>query len=102
VDTSFLGARLTITGAAVQRLVARVAPRFAAVFGQKLAGQAVPLLGAVAGAGVNLAFIGYYLEVAEVHFGLRRLARVHGEAAVEEFHRALAAERGPVVPVKRA
>lgn len=91
IDTSFLGARLSLTGPAINRLVARVAPRFGAVLGQKLAGQAVPLIGAAAGAGTNWAFIDYYVEMAHVHFGLRRLARAHGEEPVAElFHKVLA------------
>jgi len=90
VDTSFIGARLGLSGAALNAMIARVAPRFAAVLGQKLAGQAVPVLGAVAGAGTNLAFTDYYAELAHVHFGLRRLARLHGEDAVlAAFHQTL-------------
>lgn len=97
IDTSFLGARLSLSGPAINRLVARIAPRFGAVVGQKLAGQAVPILGAAAGAGTNWAFIDYYVEMAHVHFGLRRLARVHGEEPVAElFHKVLADGRGPV------
>ena len=100
VNTSFLGARLSLSGTAINRLVARVAPRFGAVFGQKLAGQAVPILGAAAGAGTNWAFIDYYVEMAHVHFGLRQLARTHGEEAVlEHFHKVLAEGE---IPVKRA
>ncbi|HVG47705.1 MAG TPA: EcsC family protein [Rubellimicrobium sp.] len=99
INTSFLGARLSLSGTAVNRLVARVAPRFGAVFGQKLAGQAVPILGAAAGAGTNWAFIDYYVEMAHVHFGLRRLARVHGEDAVAaQFHKVLLQGQ---VPAKR-
>ncbi len=87
IDTSFIGARLGLSGAAVQTLIARVAPRFATVLTQKLATQAVPILGAAAGAGTNYAFTQYYVEMAHVHFGLRQLARTHGEAAVlDEFH----------------
>ena len=101
LNTSFLGARLSLTGVGINRLVARIAPRFGAVISQKLASGAVPLIGAAAGAGTNLAFIGYYVEMAHVHFGLRRLARVHGEGAVlDEFHRALAEAKG--LPVRHA
>nr|WP_110814819.1 EcsC family protein [Pseudoroseicyclus aestuarii] len=90
IDTSFLGARLGLSGIALNTLIARVAPRFAAVLGARLAGQAVPILGAVAGAGTNWAFTGYYTEVAHVHFGLRRLVRHYGEEAVlNEFHTVL-------------
>lgn len=90
VDTAFISARLTISGVAINSLINKIAPRFAAVLGQKLASQAVPVLGAVAGAGTNYAFINYYSEVAHVHFGLRRLAREFGEEQVtDEFHRLL-------------
>lgn len=91
VNTSFLGARVTITGATLNRVVSAVAPRFAAVLGEKLAAEAVPLLGAVAGAGINYAFVTYYQEMAHVRFGLKRLAEVHGEEAVmAAFRKALA------------
>lgn len=101
MNTSFLGARLSLTGVGINRLVARIAPRFGAVLSQKLAGQAVPLIGAAAGAGTNLAFTGYYVEMAHVHFGLRRLGREFGEAPVlDAFHAALAEAKG--LPVQRA
>lgn len=100
VDTSFIGARLGLSGAAVHALIAKVAPRFATVLTQKLATQAVPLLGAAAGAGTNFAFTQYYVEMAHVHFGLRQMARLHGEEAVlDVFHTALAQGR---VPAARA
>lgn len=96
VDTAFIGARLSLSGAAVNTLISRVAPKFAAVLSQKLAAQTVPVLGAVAGAGTNYAFVNYYVALAHVHFGLRQLARAHGESAVlDEFHRVLAASRLP-------
>lgn len=92
IDTAFIGARLSISGAAVNGLISRVAPRFAAVLSQKLATQAVPVLGAAAGAGTNYAFVDYYVSMAHVHFGLRRLARIYGQQAVtDHFHMVLAA-----------
>lgn len=94
IDTSFVGARLALSGSAVNSMIARVAPRFAAMLGQKLATQAVPILGAAAGAGTNLAFTGYYVEMAHVHFGLRALARRYGEEQVlAHFHAVLANRR---------
>lgn len=99
VDTSFFGARIGLTGAAVHGLIGKVAPKFATILSQKLASQAVPVLGAVAGAGTNYAFTDFYVEMAHVHFGLRKLARAHGDAPVlDEFHRVLA---GADVPVNR-
>lgn len=97
VDTSFIGARLSLTGTALHRLIATVAPRFATMMTQKLASQSVPVLGAIAGAGTNYAFVDYYIQMAHVHFGLRALFRKHGEAAVADaFHAALAASDVPV------
>ncbi|KAF0677009.1 EcsC family protein [Profundibacterium mesophilum] len=87
-DLAFLSARVTLTGAAVHGLIARIAPRLATVLGQKLAAQTVPVLGAVAGAATNYAFTNYYQEMARVYFGLRRLARDSGadlEALMREF-----------------
>lgn len=78
-DLGFISARITLTGTAMQGLITRVAPRLATVLGQKLAAQAVPVLGAVAGAATNYAYTSYYHEVAQVHFGLRRLAIASGE-----------------------
>ncbi len=78
-DMGFFTAKLTITGTGLSNLIARVAPRLAAVLGEKLAAQAAPVLGAVAGAAVNYGFTSYYQEIAHVHFGLKQLARTSGE-----------------------
>lgn len=78
VNTSFLSARMTVTGPAIAQVIQSVAPRFAAALGQKLATQAVPVLGAVAGAALNAAFLRYYREMAEIRFALLRLAEQHG------------------------
>jgi hypothetical protein len=96
VDTSFIGARLSITGPALNTLISKVAPRFATVMTQKLASQSVPILGAIAGAGTNYAFVNYYISMAHVHFGLRKLMRDHGEDPVlHAFHRFLVAKDLP-------
>ena len=73
-DPGFPAMRIAVTGAAMQALMARVAPRLATVLGQKLAAQAMPVAGALAGGAANYAYARYYREMAHVHFGLRRLA----------------------------
>lgn len=93
-NTSFVGARLALNSGAVQAVIRRVAPAVALLLGRKLAGQAVPILGAAAGAGLNLAFIDYFREMAHVRFGLERLADAHGAAAVEAQFRAEATSIG--------
>jgi hypothetical protein len=50
------------------RLIAQIASRFGVVVTQKLAVQAVPIIGAVGGAAVNYAFIDHFQEMARAHF----------------------------------
>ncbi len=77
-DMGFLSARVTLTGSTVQGVIARIAPRLSAAMGQKLAAQAVPIIGAMAGAATNYAYTSYYQEMAHVHFGLMRVGDTHG------------------------
>lgn len=101
VNTSFIGARLSLTGPALNTLISKIAPRFATVMSQKLASQSVPVLGAIAGAGTNYAFVNYYISMAHVHFGLRKLMREHGEDAVlDAFHGYSLTDATPVKAAK--
>lgn len=89
VNTAFLGARFAITGAALNKLIATLAPKIAATLGQKLAAQAVPVLGAVSGAALNAAFLTHYRELARIRFRLLRLSQDHGaEAVIQRFSEA--------------
>jgi hypothetical protein len=88
VNTTFLGSRMSVNGATLQAVISRVSPAFSAMLGKQLAGKAVPILGAVAGAGINYTFIRYYEEVARVRFGLKRLALSHGRERVGHAFRA--------------
>lgn len=91
-DLGLLAAKMSITGQTLQGLIARVAPRLAGVLGQKIAAQATPVLGAVAGASINFTFARYYQQIARVHFGLLRLSQETGlprEALAEALHRRL-------------
>lgn len=88
VNSGFIGSRLAINSGAVQVVIRRIAPAVAALLGRKLASQAVPVIGAAAGAGLNLAFLDYFREMAHVRFGLERLADRHDAAAVEAQFRA--------------
>jgi EcsC protein family len=64
------------------RFIAQIASRFGVVVTQKLAAQAVPVIGALGGAAVNYAFIDHFQEVARAHFVVRRLERRYGKSAV--------------------
>ncbi|NOE33559.1 MULTISPECIES: EcsC family protein [unclassified Ruegeria] len=89
-DLGFFSVRLTLTGPAIQRLIAAIAPRFSIVLGQKLAAQSVPVLGALAGGGTNYVYTRYYQQIARVHFGLRRLA-IDADIPHDDLVRQLAA-----------
>lgn len=90
-ELGFLSLRVAMVSGGMQRMIAIVAPRLAAVLGQKIAAQSVPVLGAVAGATTNFVFTRYYQDMAHVHFGLRRLAidgdRSEGELLAALEHR---------------
>jgi EcsC protein family len=86
VNSSFVASRLALTGATVTNLINAIAPKLAVVLGQKLAAQAVPVIGAVSGAALNASFLNYYREVARVRFALLKLAELHGtDAVMAEF-----------------
>ncbi len=59
-----------------------VAARFGAPVAVKLSAQAMPVLGAAAGAAVNLAFLEHFRGIAQAHFTVRRLERLHGAELV--------------------
>ena len=72
----------------IARLIAQIASRFGVVAGEKFAAQAVPIVGAIGGAAVNLAFAEHFQTLARGHFIVRRLERRHGPEAVQfEFRR---------------
>src|SRR5438309_1225935 len=64
------------------RFLTQIASRFGVVVSQKIAAQAVAVVGAVGGAAVNLAFIEHFQDVARGHFTVRRLERVYGAEIV--------------------
>jgi hypothetical protein len=73
-------------GPILVRFISQVASRFGVVVTQKLAAQAIPLVGALGGAAVNYAFIEHFQEVARGHFTVRRLERAYGKEAVRKAY----------------
>jgi hypothetical protein len=82
LNTAFLSARLTVTGPALHKVIATIAPRLATAMGQKLAAQAIPILGAISGAALNAVYLGYYREMARIRFALMTMAEHHGAEPV--------------------
>jgi hypothetical protein len=76
---------------ALVRLVTQVAARFQVQVTQKVAAQAVPVIGAASGALINLMFIDHFQTMSRAHFTVRRLERRYGEAAVRSAYSELPA-----------
>ena len=72
------------------RIVEKVAARFGVVVTEKFAAQAVPVVGAVAGASLNAMFTDYYQDMARGHFIVRRLEQRYGLEHIREQYSLLA------------
>jgi hypothetical protein len=59
----------------------------------KISAQAAPLIGAAAGAAVNIAFLEHFRGIAEGHFTVRRLERAHGKDPVRAAYEAIQVTR---------
>ena len=80
------------------RLVSQIGARFGIVVSEKLAAQALPIIGAAGGAAVNYAFADHFQSLAFGHFTVRRLERRYGGDVVRaEYDRLLGAEPEPAV-----
>lgn len=75
---------------ALVRFIAQIASRFGVVVSEKAAAQAVPIIGAMGGAAVNLIFIKHFQDMARGHFIVRRLERVHGQDVVRAEYETMA------------
>jgi hypothetical protein len=78
---------------ALLRLVGLVAARFHIQVSEKVAAQAVPVIGAAGGALINLMFIDHYQDVSRGHFTVRRLERLYGAEVVRRAYDGLAGAR---------
>jgi EcsC protein family len=75
-------------GPAVVRLVSAIAPRFGVLVSEELAASALPIIGAVTGSSLNMAFVNHFKNIARGHFAVRSLERKYGVARInEEFER---------------
>ncbi len=90
--SSFLasGGKLGATAAPpLVRLMKAVATRFGVRVTEKVAAQAVPVIGAAAGAVINTAFTNHFQQMARGHFTVRRLERKYGKAVIEAAYKRL-------------
>ena len=82
------------TAPALVRFIGQIVSRFSVTVSQKVAAQAVPIVGAVAGAAINAAFAQHFQALARAHFQVRRLERTYGAELIRaEYETILAAGR---------
>jgi hypothetical protein len=88
-ETGYFATRLalaqflpTMGASLLPGFIGAIAARFTGPLMLKLGAQAAPVVGAAAGAAVNLAFLEHFRALGRAHFTVRRLEREHGAAAV--------------------
>jgi hypothetical protein len=74
----------------VSNLVTEIVSRFGLVVSDKVAASAVPIIGAVSGATINVIFMEHFQKIAKGHFTLRRLERTYGRAHIRHHYTLLA------------
>jgi hypothetical protein len=73
--------------------VSEVASRFGAVVSERAAAGAIPVIGALGGATVNLIFMNHFQRIARGHFMVRRLERLYGTEVVQWHYMHLAKQQ---------
>ncbi|MGA8169489.1 MAG: EcsC family protein [Methylocystis sp.] len=79
---------------ALARLIGVLSGRFGLVVSQKAAAQAAPVIGAISGAVINLAFTEHFQTLARGHFTVRRLEREYGPHEVRAEYARIARAAG--------
>jgi hypothetical protein len=71
------------SGPLIVDLVTSIGSRFGIVVSEKVAAGAIPVVGAIGGAAVNIAFMQHFQQMARAHFVVRYLERRYGRQLVQ-------------------
>jgi hypothetical protein len=74
------------TATLTARAAATISSQFGPAVSERLAATAVPVVGLLTGATVNMVFMDHYQQVARGHFTIRRLERRYGAAEIEALY----------------
>ncbi len=74
---------------ALIRLIAQVSSRFGVQVSEKVAAQAIPVIGAAGGAAINSLFIDHFQNMARGHFIVLRLEEKYGALFVQQIYESL-------------
>ncbi len=81
---------IDVSAPVVSNLVTEIVSRFGIVVSDKVAAGAMPIIGALSGATVNVIFMDHFQKIAKGHFTLRRLERTYGSAHIRQHYATLA------------
>jgi hypothetical protein len=79
----------SVSAPLVNRFLAEIVARYGTVVSERIAASAVPVIGAVGGAAVNVAFMNHFQRVAQGHFTIRRLERHYGASTIRRHYQNL-------------
>ena len=71
---------------AIGNFLSEIATRLSLLISEKFLAQAVPIVGAIGGGGLNYVFVDHFQKMATAHFTIRRLERKYGEAEVKSVY----------------
>jgi hypothetical protein len=81
------------TSPVAAQMAGEIASRFGIAVSERIAASALPIIGALGGATVNMMFMSYFQQIAEGHFTVRRLERRYGNKAIRNLYRSIVVER---------
>jgi hypothetical protein len=83
---------LELSGPMINSFISELVSRFSVVVSDRIAASAVPVIGAIGGATVNVIFMNYFQQIAEGHFTIRRLERRYGQDLVRRHYARIASQ----------
>ena len=79
-----------LSGPMMNGFISEVVSRFSIVVSDRVAASAMPVVGAIGGATVNVIFMNHFQQIAKGHFTVRRLERRYGQDAVRHHYARIA------------
>jgi hypothetical protein len=86
---------LELSGPMMNSFISELVSRFSIVLSDRIAASAVPVIGAIGGAAVNVIFMNHFQHIAKGHFTVRRLERHYGPDLVRRHYAQIAARSVP-------
>jgi EcsC protein family len=86
---------LELSGPMMNGFISELVSRFSIVVSDRIAASAVPVIGAIGGATVNVIFMNHFQQIAKGHFTVRRLERHYGPDLVRRHYAQIAARSVP-------